>query len=73
MNRVTIYSCWQMVPEQRKLMMAVRNILPSTPALQSRCNKPLAMNTEELFNILTYYHFQDNVINLTAQKQFNSL
>ena len=48
-----------MVPEQKQLMMAVGNILPNTPALQSRCNKPLAMNTEELLNILTYYHLQE--------------
>ena len=59
MNRLKIYSCWQMVPEQKQLMMAVGNILPNTPALQSRCNKPLAMNTEELLNILTYYHLQE--------------
>jgi len=58
MNRVKIYSYWQMVPEQKKLMVPLKNILPQTPPLRSRCNKPLAMNTEELLNILTYYHLQ---------------
>ena len=62
MNRVKIYSCWQMVPEQKQLMRAVGNILPNTPALQSRCNKPLAMNTEELLNILTYYHLHKSAL-----------
>lgn len=58
MNRVKFYSYWQMVPEQKKLMVPLKNILPITPPLRSRCNKPLAMNTEELLNILTYYHLQ---------------
>ena len=59
MNRYKIYSRWHMVPEQKQLMVPVRNILPNTPPLLSRCNKPLAMNTEELLNILTYYHLQE--------------
>ncbi len=59
MKHVKIYSHWLMVPAQKRLIVPVRNILPSTPPLQSRCNKPLAMNTEELLNILTYYHLQE--------------
>ena len=59
MNRFKIYSRWHTVPEQKQLMVPVRKILPTTPPLQSRCNKPLAMNTEELLNILTYYHLQE--------------
>ena len=59
MNRVKFYSYWQMVPEQKRLMVPLMNILPKTPPLRSRCNKPLAMNTEELLNILTYYHLQE--------------
>jgi hypothetical protein len=59
MNRFKINSRWHTVPEQKQLMVPVRNILPNTPPLQSRCNKPLAMNTEELLNILTYYHLQE--------------
>lgn len=39
-------------------MVPLKNILPLTPPLRSRCHKPLAMNTEELLNILTYYHLQ---------------
>jgi hypothetical protein len=59
MNRFKIYSRWHAVPEQRRLMAPVRNLLPNTPPLLSRCNKPLAMNTEEPLNILTYYHLQE--------------
>ncbi len=59
MKHCKIYSRWHIVPEQKRLMVPIRNILPSTPPLQSRCNKPLAMNTENLLNILTYYHLQE--------------
>ncbi len=33
--------------------------MPKIPPLRSRSNKPLAMNTEELLDILTYYHLQE--------------
>jgi len=59
MKHCKIYSRWHMVPEQQRLMVPVREILPNTPPLQSRCNKPLAMDTEDLLNILTYYHLQE--------------
>jgi len=58
MSRVKFYSYWQMVPEQKQLMVPLKNILQLTPPLRSRCNKPLAMNTEKLLNILTYYRLQ---------------
>ena len=35
------------------------NILPKIQPLKSRSNKPLAIDTEELLNILTYYHLQE--------------
>ena len=40
-------------------MAPTKSITITTPPLRSRSSKPLAMNTEELFNVLTYYHLQD--------------
>ena len=36
-----------------------KQALIKTPPLRSKSNKPLAMNTEDLLNILTYYHLQE--------------
>jgi len=59
MKRVRFRSRWHLVPRQEQLLDPTKNILPKTPPLRSRSNKPLAMNTEELLNILTYYHLQE--------------
>lgn len=59
MKRVNFYSRWHIVPRQQQLMAPTQNILPMAPPLLSGSNKPLAMNTEELLNILTYYHLQE--------------
>ena len=59
MKRVKFRSRWHIVPQQRQLAKPLKPILPETPPLQSKSNKPLAMNTEELLNILTYYHLQE--------------
>ena len=59
MKRVKFRARWHIVPKQRRLLNPLKLILPHTPPLQSRSNKPLAMNTEELLNILTYYHLQE--------------
>ena len=59
MKRVKFRTRWHIVPKQRRLAKPLKPILPHTPPLQSRSNKPLAMNTEELLNILTYYHLQE--------------
>jgi len=59
MRRVKFYSRWHMVPTQRKLLVPTKHILKKTPPLLSRSNKPLAMNTEELLNVLTYFHLQE--------------
>lgn len=59
MKRVKFYSRWYTVPRQKQLMAPIQYILPKAPPLLSRSNKPLAMNTEELLNILTYYHLHD--------------
>jgi len=53
------YPRWCIAPTQKQLLKPVQSILPTTPPLLSGSNKPLAMNTEELLNILTYYHLQD--------------
>ena len=59
MKTVKFYSRQYLVPTQRQLQKPIKNILPNVPPLKSRSNKPLAMNTEELINILTYYHLQE--------------
>ena len=59
MKSVKFYSRQHIVPTQRKLLKPLKNIMPKIPPLRSRSNKPLAMNTEELINILTYYHLQE--------------
>jgi len=59
MKSVKFYSRQYIVPTQRQLLKPLKNILTKVPPLRSRSNKPLAMNTEELINILTYYHLQE--------------
>lgn len=59
MKCVKFYSRLHAVPELKRLMAPTQIILPQTPPLQSRCNKPLAMNIEGLLNILTYYHLHE--------------
>ncbi|TKB23051.1 IS4 family transposase [Desulfopila sp. IMCC35006] len=59
MKIVKFYSRQHLVPTQRQLQKPLKSILPKVPPLRSRSNKPLAMNTEELINILTYYHLQE--------------
>ena len=59
MKIVEFYSRRHIVPTQRQLLKPLKNILPKIQPLKSRSNKPLAMDTEELLNILTYYHLQE--------------
>lgn len=59
MKRVKFRSRWHMVPSQTQLTKPLKNIIPYVPPLRSRSNKPLAMNTEELINILVYFHLQE--------------
>lgn len=59
MKSVKFYSRQHIVPTQRQLLKPLKNIWAKVPPLRSRSNKPLAMNTEELLNILTYYHLQE--------------
>lgn len=49
---------WFMSAE-RQLLKPLKIILTKVPSLRSRPNQPLAMNTEELINILTYYLLQE--------------
>lgn len=56
---VKLYSRYHRAPTQKQLLKPLQPILIKAPPLKSRSNKPLAMNTEELLNILTYYHLQD--------------
>lgn len=59
MKGVKIHSRWHFVPAQKQLLVPIEDILTKTPPLLSRSNKQLAMNTEELINILTYFHLQE--------------
>jgi hypothetical protein len=59
MKRIRFDFRWHVVPGHKQLMAPTKNILINTPPLRSRSNKPLAMNTEELLNILTYYHLHE--------------
>ncbi len=59
MKSVKFYSRWHIAPTQRQLIKPLKQILTKVPPLKSRSNKPLAMNIEELINILTYYHLQE--------------
>jgi len=47
------------VPGQKRLLKPTKQALIKAPPLRSRSNKPLAMDTEDLLNILTYYHLQE--------------
>jgi hypothetical protein len=59
MDSIKLYSQWHIAPTQRQLLKPLKNTMTKVPQLRSRSNKPLAMNTEELLNILTYYHLQE--------------
>ncbi len=59
MKRVLFYSRWHLVPAHEQLVEPTKSILVTTPPLRSRSNRPLAMTTEDLINILTYYHLQE--------------
>lgn len=59
MKSVKFYSRQHIAPTQNQLLKPLKCIWAKVPPLRSRSNKPLAMNTEELLNILTYYHLQE--------------
>ena len=59
MKSVKFYSQLHIAPTQSQLLKPLNSIWAKVPPLKSRSNKPLAMNTEELLNILTYYHLQE--------------
>lgn len=59
MKNAKRYSRWHIAPTHRQLVKPIKRVIIKAPPLRSRSNKPLAMNTEELINILTYYHLQE--------------
>ncbi len=59
MKTVKMYSRRCIAPTHKQLSKPIRRLQAKIPPLKSRSNKPLAMNTEELINILTYYHLQE--------------
>ena len=50
---------WHTAPAQSNLMGPTQKILLSTPPLRSKSNKPLAMTTDDILNILVYYHLNE--------------
>lgn len=52
-------SRWHVVPGHEQLVRPTKSILATTPPLRSKSNRPLAMTTEDLLNILTYHHLQE--------------
>jgi hypothetical protein len=59
MKNIKLYSRWHIAPTHKQLVKPIKQVITKAPPLRSRSNKPLAMNTEELINILTYYHLQE--------------
>ncbi len=59
MESVFFHSRRYAVPSQTQLLKPTKKALVKAPPLKSRSNKPLAMDTEDLLNILTYYHLQE--------------
>jgi len=59
MKFIRFHSRRYVVPVQKRLLKPTKQALIKAPPLKSRSNKPLAMDTEDLLNILTYYHLQE--------------
>ncbi len=59
MNLVRFGSRWHTPPAHDKLMGPAKKILPTAPPLRSKSNKPLAMTTDDVLNILVYYHLNE--------------
>lgn len=60
MKITKIYRKSFVIPSLRDLWKPLKTILNDTPELNSRCNKPLAMNIEELLQALVYFHLQEH-------------
>ncbi len=59
MERVSFNDRWHTAPTQSNLMEPVQKILLTTPPLRSKSNKPLAMTTDDILNILVNYHLNE--------------
>ena len=59
MKRFNLNSRWYITPAQNRLMEPAEKILVTTPPLRSKSNKPLAMTTDDILNILVYYHLNE--------------
>ena len=59
MERVYFNARWHTAPAQSNLMGPTKKILLATPPLRSKSNKPLAMTTDDILNILVYYHLNE--------------
>jgi len=59
MKRFNLNARWHAAPAHDKLMGPAKKILPTVPPLRSKSNKPLAMTTDDVLNILVYYHLNE--------------
>jgi len=59
MERVYFNSRWHTAPVHNNLMGPAKKILLTTPPLRSKSNKPLAMTTDNVLDILVYYHLHE--------------
>ena len=59
MKRFNLNARWHAAPAHDKLMGPAKKILPTMPPLRSKSNKPLAMTTDDVLNILVYYHLNE--------------
>jgi len=59
-RRIKFYSKAFIVPSYKTLLQPLKLLLHRAPELLSRSNKPLAMDLEELLNILVYFHLQEH-------------
>ena len=59
MKRVHFRARWHVAPAHNQLMVPTKKILPATPPLRSKSNKPLAMTIDDILNILVYYHLNE--------------
>jgi len=58
-NQLKILAKIGIITNAKSALSGMEIAITKTPPLLSRSNKQLAMNTEELINILTYYHLQE--------------
>ena len=60
MPRKILYNKRIFVPSFKQLIKPLTNILPNTPQLESRGNRPLQMTFEDQLNALIFFHLEEH-------------